>query len=172
MIDRGEEKGKADFLDTGGRLRRGQLDIGTKRAEHIRRAAAAADRTVAMFGDFDPVTRDDKGGGRANIKGVSAITAGANNIQQHGIADVGGDLGRGTLHSTGTAGDLINRLPFHAQRGEERADLRFGRLAAHNLGHRPISLGTGQMLALKELMDRLLNRTLAHGSLLYKCGMK
>ena len=80
MINQGKEKGDPHFFDTLGGLFWGQLDIGAERHQHVGAATLATHRAVAMFGDFDAVSGHDKGGGRADIKGMRSVAAGATGV--------------------------------------------------------------------------------------------
>jgi hypothetical protein len=50
-------------------------------------------------------------------------------------------------HDFGEASDLLGRLAFHAQSDREASDLRRGRLALDQRGHRGAGFGAREVLA-------------------------
>ncbi len=117
---------------------------------------------VAVLGHLDAVPGHDKGRRRADVKGAQAVAAGADDVHQHGVADVRTDLHGAALHGAGAACDLVYGLALHAQGGEEGAHLGRRGLALHDLGHRAFGLLGGERAPAKELMNGLLDRSLRH----------
>jgi hypothetical protein len=109
-----KEKDKADFFDTGLGLFCAELQGDTEGFKHIG-AAGALVGTVAMFGDFDASPGNDKGGDGTDIKFISSIAAGANQVKERRVANVGAHLDGVAAHGGGAARDLGNGFAFHAQ---------------------------------------------------------
>ena len=60
-------------------------------------------------------------------------------------------------HRLGTAGDLVGGLAFRTQRDEKAADLRGGRLAAHDRAHDLTRVAPREVVAVEKPLDCLLD---------------
>ncbi len=121
-----------------GLLRRG-LQGGAQRFQHVG-AARTPVGAVAVLGDLVARARDHKGGDGADVELVGAVAAGADDVDQHIVACLERHLHGAARHGAGAAGDLVDRLALHAQRGQEGADLGIACLARHDLGHGRVDL--------------------------------
>ena len=63
-------------------------------------------------------------------------------------------------HRLRAAGDLVRGLAFRPQRHEEAGDLRVCRLTAHDHGHRSARLVAGEVVAVEQPRERLLDHSL------------
>ncbi len=131
------------------------LDVHAELPEHVRRAAVRADGAVAVLGHGRARAGGDERGGGGDVERVPRIAAGAAGVE-HDLR-AGLDAPRLLAHDPGAAGDLLRRLALHAQRDDERRDLRRRRLAAHHLVHRLRALFGGQVPPLAQPADRLFN---------------
>ncbi len=109
------------------RLRR-CVDGDTERVEHVGRARAGGDGTVAVLGDRHAGTRHDESGAGGNVVGALGVAARA--------AGIDGTLRRAHRncprpHGARRARDLIHGLATQPQSHEKRADLRRGRRPRH-----------------------------------------
>ena len=120
--------GQAPF-DAGGI----QVDPDAERLEEIGGSTVRGGGPVAVFGDRDAGARDDQGRDRRDVERAAPIPTRAARVDHrlrcfHG----GGEL----EHRAGETVDLIDGLALRAEGEQERADLRRGRLAGHDLAHR------------------------------------
>ena len=131
------------------------LDVHAELLEHVRRAAVRADGAVAVLGDRRARAGGDERRRGRDVERVPRIAAGAAGVE-HDLG-AGLDAARLRAHDAGAAGDLLRRLALHAQRDDERRDLRRRRLAAHHLVHRLRALFGRQVPPLGQAADRLFN---------------
>src|SRR5581483_635340 len=110
---------------------------------------------------------DDRGGGR-DVEGASPVAAGADHVDDVVPPRVHGE--DVLAHRLGAAGDLLRRLALRAQGDQEAADLRWRRLAAHDLAHRRACLRPAQRAALDQLGDALLDHGAPTRKLRAICG--
>ena len=130
MVGGGEHEPEADVLDALRDRGRRQIDAGAERLEQVGRTGQAGRRSVAVLGDRAARAGSDQRGGRRDVE-CPAPAAGAGGVEQVGAGDR--DPSRALTHGPGEAGELVDRLPFRAQRDEERGDLDLRRIAGHDL---------------------------------------
>ncbi|CDN43901.1 hypothetical protein BN871_DT_00150 [Paenibacillus sp. P22] len=133
MIELREHEADADLLEAFGRLHRRQADVDSERLQHIRTAGLARHRAVAMLGDPYSGSRRDDGRGCGDIEFMDARAACAASIEQAvaGRADTVGVA----AHDLGESADFVHGLSFHAEGGDDGADLGGGRLSLHDETH-------------------------------------
>ena len=99
---------------------------------------------------------DERGGGRDVVR-VRAVAAGAHHVDEVGARRV--DAEDVLAHRLGAAGDLFRGLALRPQRDEEAGDLRVRRLAGHDLGHRLARLVAGEVVAVEQPRESLLDHS-------------
>jgi hypothetical protein len=134
-----EHETDARFADAARDLVRRQIDPDAECGQHIGRARARGQRTIAMLGDRNAGAGDDKRGARRDIERARSVAAGADDIDGIGRRAHAQHF---RAHGRDRAGDLLDRLAAHAQRHEEAAHLRGSSFARHHLLE-----GAGRLLA-------------------------
>ncbi len=150
-----EHEGEARALEAGGRRLRRQLDLAAERLEDVGGAAGARNRAVAVLGDARARAGGDERRGGADVERSARVAAGAARIEQRaGDRDAQRLLTHGARH----ADDLVDGLAFHAQRDDERAELRGCGLARHDLIHAGGGLVLGEVAPFNKLGDGFTDR--------------
>src|SRR6266511_2182411 len=108
-----------------------------------------------MFGNSRSGRGGDERGGGRDVERVRVVAAGAGRVDE--IVALGMHRQYVLAHRLGAAGDLVGSLALCAERDEEAADLRWRRLAAHDLAHHLARLGTGEVVAVQQSRNRLLD---------------
>ena len=121
-----------------------QIDLDPERLEHVRAAAPAGCRAVAVLRDPPTRTGDDERGDRGDVDAVRTIATGPDDVDR---AVFDHDAQRIRAERARESRDLVGSLAPDVQRREERAELRRGRLTGHHGPHRRLRLGSGQRLA-------------------------
>src|SRR5206468_1766524 len=121
-----------------------QIDLDPERLEHVRAAAPAGCRAVAVLRDPPTRTGDDERGDRGDVDAVRAIATGPDDVDR---AVFDHDAQRVRAERARESRDLVGGLAADVQRREERAELRRGRLTGYHGPHRRLRLGSGQRLA-------------------------
>ena len=98
--------------------------------------------------------RDEGGGGR-DVVSVRAVPAGADDVDEVGARRA--DAKNVLTHCLRAARDLVGSFALRPQRDEEAGDLRVRRLAGHDHGHRSARLVAGEIVALEQPRERLLD---------------
>ncbi len=83
-----EHETNTNFLNSLGDLLGGEFKINPQRGQHIGRAALRRSGAVAMFCNFAAGSGQYKSRGGRDIKGIRAVTAGANNVIERLVAGV------------------------------------------------------------------------------------
>ena len=153
VVPRREEEPDPALLDASGHRFRRKLDLDAQRGQHVGAAALRRDRAVAVLGDARATRRGDERGGSRDVERVRCVAARAAGIDQAILRD---------FHPRGAraqrlcgAGDLVRRLPFHAQRNQERRHLRRRGAAIEHRVQRRRRLHTGEVDALDRQADLL-----------------
>ena len=147
---RRKQKGDADIPQRLGNLLRLLLDLHAQRFHQVGAAAAAGDRPVAVLGHGDSASGDHKGGDGGDIEGAGPVPARAAGIEQHAC-----DAQRrgGPPHGPRKAHELVDALAFHAQRHEERSNLRLGCFAGKDHLHGRLRIDGREVAALGHLVQ-------------------
>ena len=111
-----------------------------------------------MLGHGDASGGDDEGGGRGDVKGIGAVSAGAHDLQGVHVVEQAHAVG---AHPGGAGGDLVDGLPLDGQGGQEGGHLNLAGLAAHNLIHDGGGGLVGKVLFGGELDDGFFNHGLS-----------
>src|SRR5262249_12259873 len=112
-----------------------------------------------MLGDRLTERGDHQAGGGRDVEGAGGVAAGAAGIHGgnvRGQGDVKGLL----AHHAGQPGHLVYRLAAQAQGSEERAELRGGRYAGHDLFHRRGGITFAEGAASHQLGNRFADHRL------------
>ena len=112
-----------------------------------------------MLCDHAARARGDQRRRRRNVEG-GAAAAGAGGVEQvlAGRRDERGER----AHRPCQPGELLDRLPLHAQRDQEARDLDVGGLAGHDLGQRLGGVALAEVAPVGEAIDRA-GQQLTHG---------
>jgi len=136
---RREQEADANFLDGFRYALRGKVDAHAEVFQHVRGAAARADRAVAVLGDVDARARYDKSCGRGHVESAGGVAAGTARIDERFDRErrIAGENRRGVAaHGCSESDQLVDRLALHAQTGEQRGDLCVVSAAGENFFHR------------------------------------
>lgn len=159
----GKQETDADRADTGPDLLGGQVERDAGCLEDIGAATFARNRAVAVLGHDAAGAGDDEGGSGGDVEGAGAIAAGSAGVDDDassGGIDPGIDMGRLLAHDPDGPGNLLDRLPLDAQRGDEGPDLGRGGIPAHHGQHHLVHRLLRKILAEDHLPDRFLYRHL------------
>jgi hypothetical protein len=111
VMRRGKHEAEPAFGNAAGdRLGRG-FDIHAKFSQHISRTRARGDRPVAVLGHRHPGAGHHKSRTGRDVEGALAVAASAASVDGALRRAHGQHLGP---HRTGSAGDLVHRLPANA----------------------------------------------------------
>src|SRR5207249_12021650 len=103
--------------------------------------------TVALLRDrYAAAGNDERAGGR-DVERAGAIAAGPDRVDRPGRSL---DRERLGAHDAGRAGDLVDALSSHPERHQKSADLRWGRIAAHDDLEGRLGLAFAQMPARRD----------------------
>ncbi len=103
-----------------------------------------------MLCNLDARACDDEGGDGADVELLRAVSAGADDIEQRRIAEVGPDLYSVPAHGRGAARDFVDGFVLGAQAGQERADLRGRGFSRHDLAHGGVGLLGTEVVAVQQ----------------------
>ena len=131
----GEEKADADFADGARGIGWRYRDLDAKCFKHVRAAATAARRAVAVLGDMNARAGNYQRHQRGNIEGALSIAAGAAGIEQHSAGKANVDRHGHFPHGAGEADQFIHGGALHSQPHQERGQLRCTGLAGENQPH-------------------------------------
>ena len=133
-LERGRvEKHEARRAEAGRERRDGKLEPDAERLEDVGPADRAGDRPVPVLGDGDAGAGDDEARGGRHVQGARAVAARAAGI--HRLRGHVGKPDRVRPHGARRTDELVDRLALHAERDEERPDLRRGRVPAEDALH-------------------------------------
>ncbi len=155
MVCLGEEEAEAELVDRPLDPLRREVEPEAERLEDVGGSARRRRGPVAVLRDRRAGARGDERGRRGDVVRVRAVAAGADDVDEiralrlH-VQDV-------LAHRLRAAGDLVRGLALRAQRDEEAGDLRLRRLAAHDLAHRLVRLGAGEVVSVEQAGDGLLD---------------
>ena len=141
----GKHETDADFRHAGRHLRGLEVERNARGFQYVGAAGTRGDRAVAVFGHAPAGGGDHEAGGGGYIEQIGAIATGADDV--HHVFAVDRHRARQTAHHHHGAGDLVQRLPLHAQTHQEGPDLRVSGLAGHDLAHDALHVLEGEVLA-------------------------
>ncbi len=157
---RREEESDADPFDCGGDSLGREIDAHAEMLEDVRRAAARADRAIAVFGDAHARARNDERCGGRNVERARSVAAGAAGVDERLIRDaqMTGENRRSVApHGRREADQFVDRLALHAQAGEERGNLRIGGEPGEDILHRGLGLGAGKVFIRDDFFERFVD---------------
>ena len=159
VVGWGEHEPEADAVDAradGGGV---EIDARAEGFEQVGGARRARGRAVAVLGDRAPGARGDQRGGRGDVEGAHAA-AGAGGVEE--VLTRARDSGSERAHRAREPRELCDGLALRAQRDQERGDLYFGGVAAHDLREHVGGLLGAQVGARGERIDRVRERLVGH----------
>jgi hypothetical protein len=117
------------FLEAAADVVGREIDLDAKGGQHVGRAGARRQRTIAVLGNRHTAAGDDEGGAGRDIHGAGAVAAGTDHVDSAGRCVDPQHLG---AHHLNRAGDLVHGLAAHAQRHQQAAHLRRRGFARHH----------------------------------------
>ena len=151
MERRREEEADPRFSEAAFDDGRRSGDPDAERLEHIGAAALARNRAVAVLRDAETRARQHQRDRRGDVEGTGTVAAGAAGVEH--VVEPPGERHRVRPHRARQADDFRGALAFHREADEQRRDLRLGRAAFHDLGHRGRGLLAREVLAPHQLLD-------------------
>ncbi len=121
--------------------------------QHVRAAAIARCRTVAVLGHMHAGSGHHERHQRGDIERALAIAAGAAGIEQRNAGQAHIHRRRHFPHGAGEADQFIHGRAFHPHRHQKCGDLRRAGLAGEYHVHGGKRIGLGQFLAGGDLLD-------------------
>src|SRR6185312_4917353 len=155
VVRGGEQEAEAELVDRTRDSLGLLLESETEGLEHVCRAAGGGDGAVAVLGDRGAGCCCDESSRGRDVDRVGAVAAGTGRVDK--VVTPWPDRQDVLAHRLGAPGDLVGRLALGAQSDEEAADLRGGRLAAHDLAHHVAGLPTSKVVAVEQPLQCLLN---------------
>ena len=117
----------------------GPTDVDAERGQHVGGAALRGERAVAVLGDRHAAGGHDQRGAGGDVERAGAVAAGADDVDR---ALRGADAMHFARITRTAAAYLVHGLAAHAQRHQQAADLRRGRVARHEHGERRLGLSS------------------------------
>jgi len=115
---RREQEADAHFFDGFRHALGGEVDAHAEVLEHVRGAAARADRTVAVLGHVNALAGYDKCRCGGNVEGAGGVAAGAAGVDERFDRErqIAGKNRRSVAaHGGGEADEFVDRFALHAQ---------------------------------------------------------
>jgi len=140
MKHRGEAEPDPHLGHTASHLLGTQVDPDPERLEHVSPTARRRCRPVAVFDHRHARGCHHDRGHRRDVHGIGAIAAGAHDVNGLGADDIGRHPAGVKQHRVGQLADLGGSRALHCHRHAEGGDLRWRRIAGHDLVHHPPGL--------------------------------
>ena len=168
VMRRSEQEAEAELVDRAFDPRRRKLEPEAERLEHVCRPGCGRDRAVAVLRDTRTRGRRDQGRRGRDVDRPCAVAAGAGGVDQ--VVPRRLDREHMRAHRFRAAGDLVHGLALQAQRDEQAADLRRGRVADHHLVHHRTGLVAREVVSVEQPAQRLLDVHAASRKFFASCG--
>ena len=154
MVVRRKQESEAGGLETGQRGRRIGRNRQPQGFEHVRAAAAARDRAVAVLDDRHAAGGGQERGAGGDVEASGGITAGADDVEG---AQARGQLGpvRQAAHRLREAPHFIGHQALGRERREQRPRHRGRQLRVGQVSEQLLGLRLRQVAALEELLQQL-----------------
>ena len=146
-MGRGEHETDVGLVQSAKLALGARRDVDAEGGQHVGRARTRRHRLGAVLGDLDPGPGDDEGDRRGDVQGVSAVAAGAADVD-HLIRVV--EHQGFAAHGAGEGGDLAHRLAAQAHGGDRGRKLSWAGFAAEAGGEEGLGILLAQGLAVGE----------------------
>ena len=152
VVSRREHEPDPRLVHARGDACRAKVDLHAERLEHVGAAALTRRRAVPVLRHVTARARDDDRADGRDVDAVRPIAPRADDVDRAVVND---DAKRVRTERTREARDLVGRLAAHVQRREQRAELRWRRLAGHDRAHRGFGLRPSERFAGRDDRERL-----------------
>ena len=163
-----KEEAEAELVDRALDSARGKLEVEAERLKNVRRPGPGRDRAVAVLGNSRAGGRGNERRRRGDVERAGAVAARSSRVDEVVALGLHGEDVR--AHRFRAAGDLVHGLALQAQRDEQAADLRRGRVADHHLVHHRTGLVAREVVSVEQPAQRLLDVHAASRKFFASCG--